>query len=57
MNGYRDSCPKELEGFRREVMWLIVRLMQCLEDQFKEEVKVVLSFIRETHTSAFICFL
>lgn len=40
MEGYRDACPDEVEGFRKEVKWLIVRLMQGLEDQFKEEVKV-----------------
>uniref|UniRef100_A0A3Q3AZN8 Exocyst complex component 3-like 4 n=1 Tax=Kryptolebias marmoratus TaxID=37003 RepID=A0A3Q3AZN8_KRYMA len=39
MEGYQDSCPSELEGFRREVKWLNVRLMQSLEDQFKEDVK------------------
>ncbi|XP_013877590.1 exocyst complex component 3-like protein 4 [Austrofundulus limnaeus] len=42
MDGYQDSCPNEVEGFRREVKWLIVRLMQSLEDQFKEDIKVYL---------------
>lgn len=40
MEGYQDSCPNEVEGFRKEVKWLIVRLLQDLEDQFKEDVKV-----------------
>ena len=40
MEGYGDACPAELEAFRKEVKWLIVRLLQGLEDQFKEEVKV-----------------
>lgn len=42
MEGYRDACPDQVEGFRKEVKWLIVRLMQDLEDQFKEDVKVQL---------------
>ncbi|XP_067336202.1 exocyst complex component 3-like protein 4 isoform X2 [Channa argus] len=39
MEGYKDTCPGEVEGFRREVKCLIVRLVQVLEDQFKEDVK------------------
>ncbi|XP_045919063.1 exocyst complex component 3-like protein 4 isoform X2 [Micropterus dolomieu] len=39
MDGYQEACPGEVEGFRKEVKWLIVRLTQDLEDQFKEEVK------------------
>ncbi|XP_076605078.1 exocyst complex component 3-like protein 4 isoform X2 [Chaetodon auriga] len=39
MEGYRDSCPQEVEGFRQEVKSLIVRLLLNLEDQFKEDVK------------------
>ncbi|XP_041810453.1 exocyst complex component 3-like protein 4 [Chelmon rostratus] len=42
MEGYRTSCPNEVEGFRKEVKWLIVRLMQDLEEQFKEDVKLYL---------------
>ncbi|KAM3594865.1 uncharacterized protein V6R79_015139 [Siganus canaliculatus] len=42
MEGYQDACPGEVEGFRREVNKLIIRLMQDLEDQFKEDVKVYL---------------
>lgn len=42
MDGYQEACPGEVEGFRKEVKWLIVRLTQDLEDQFKEEVKVPL---------------
>ncbi|KAM6912825.1 exocyst complex component 3-like protein 4 [Xenentodon cancila] len=38
MEGYQDSCPNEVEGFKKEVKWLIVRLMQGLEDQFKKDV-------------------
>ncbi len=40
MEGYEDTCPVEVEEFRREVKWLIVRLMEDLQDQFKEEVQV-----------------
>ncbi|XP_040916222.1 exocyst complex component 3-like protein 4 isoform X2 [Toxotes jaculatrix] len=39
MDGYRDACPDEVEGFRKEVKWLITRLLQGLEDQYKEDVK------------------
>uniref|UniRef100_A0A3B4TIQ0 Si:dkey-45k15.1 n=1 Tax=Seriola dumerili TaxID=41447 RepID=A0A3B4TIQ0_SERDU len=39
MEGYLATCPGEVEDFRIEVKRLIVRLLQGLEDQFKEEVK------------------
>ncbi|XP_074517111.1 exocyst complex component 3-like protein 4 isoform X1 [Sebastes fasciatus] len=39
MDGYRDTCPEEVDGFRKEVKGLIMRLLQVLEDQFKDEVK------------------
>ncbi|XP_071353706.1 exocyst complex component 3-like protein 4 [Trachinotus anak] len=39
MEGYQAACPDEVERFRREGKWLIVRLLQGLEDQFKDEVK------------------
>ncbi|XP_034715017.1 exocyst complex component 3-like protein 4 [Etheostoma cragini] len=39
MDGYQDTCPKEVEGFRKEAKWLIIRLMQVLEDQYKDDVK------------------
>uniref|UniRef100_UPI0037E9288A exocyst complex component 3-like protein 4 isoform X2 n=1 Tax=Semicossyphus pulcher TaxID=241346 RepID=UPI0037E9288A len=39
MEEYQQACPQEVEGFRIEVKWLIVRLTQDLEDQFKEDVK------------------
>ncbi|XP_012731431.2 exocyst complex component 3-like protein 4 isoform X1 [Fundulus heteroclitus] len=39
MEGYQDRCPKEVEGFKREVKDLILRLMQSLEEQYKEDVK------------------
>ncbi|XP_060918524.1 exocyst complex component 3-like protein 4 [Labrus mixtus] len=42
MEGYQAACPQEVEGFRKEVKWLIVRLTQDLEDQFKEDVKLCL---------------
>lgn len=42
MDGYQDACPDQVEEFRKEVKWLNVRLMQDLEDQFKEDVKVKL---------------
>lgn len=40
MEDYRESCPDQVEKFKKEVKWLNVRLMQDLEDQFKEDVKV-----------------
>ncbi|XP_068574097.1 exocyst complex component 3-like protein 4 isoform X2 [Cebidichthys violaceus] len=39
MEGYRDSCPDEVDGFRQEASELIIRLNQALEDQFKDDVK------------------
>ena len=48
MEGYHDSCPDEVEGFRKEVKWLIERLLQGLEKQFKEDVEVWKSSVRNT---------
>ncbi|XP_061599984.1 exocyst complex component 3-like protein 4 [Cololabis saira] len=39
METYQDSRPGEVEAFRKEVKWLVVTLMQGLEEQFKEDVK------------------
>ncbi|XP_068194938.1 exocyst complex component 3-like protein 4 [Antennarius striatus] len=39
MEGYRGACPDQVEALRQEVHRLIVRLMQDLEDQFKEDVE------------------
>ncbi|XP_044023008.1 exocyst complex component 3-like protein 4 [Siniperca chuatsi] len=39
MEEYQDACPDEVEGFSKEVKWLIVRLTEEMEDQFKEDVK------------------
>uniref|UniRef100_A0A3B5ASF8 Exocyst complex component 3-like 4 n=1 Tax=Stegastes partitus TaxID=144197 RepID=A0A3B5ASF8_9TELE len=39
MESYQDTCPGEVEGFKKEVKGLNVRLMQSLEDQFKDDVK------------------
>ncbi|KAK5857809.1 hypothetical protein PBY51_011029 [Eleginops maclovinus] len=39
MERYRDTCPAEEEEFKKETNGLIFRLMQGLEDQFKEDVK------------------
>ncbi|XP_054470118.1 exocyst complex component 3-like protein 4 [Anoplopoma fimbria] len=39
MEGYRGSCPDEVDGFRKEATCLITRLTQTLEDQFKDDVK------------------
>ncbi|XP_041828791.1 exocyst complex component 3-like protein 4 isoform X2 [Melanotaenia boesemani] len=39
MDGYQDSCPNEVEEFRKEVKGLIDKLLQGLEDQFKDDVK------------------
>lgn len=35
-----DACPDQAGGFREEVKWLIEQLLQKLEEQFKEDVKV-----------------
>lgn len=40
MEDYREACPDQVEELKKEVKWLNVRLMQDLEDQFKEDVKV-----------------
>ena len=40
MEGYRDTCPAEVEDLKKETNGLIFRLMQGLEVQFKEEVEV-----------------
>lgn len=46
MENYRASCPAEVEAFSKEVRWLCVRLLQDLEDQFKDDVKVqILGFL------------
>lgn len=42
MENYRASCPAEVEAFSKEVRWLCVRLLQDLEDQFKDDVKIYL---------------
>ncbi|XP_056915309.1 exocyst complex component 3-like protein 4 isoform X1 [Takifugu flavidus] len=34
-----DACPDQVSGFKEEVKWLIEKLLQELEDQFKEDVK------------------
>ncbi|XP_072221904.1 exocyst complex component 3-like protein 4 [Leuresthes tenuis] len=47
MEGYHDSCPDEVEGFRKEVKGLIERLLQGLEKQFKEDVE---SYLRRMMT-------
>ncbi|XP_074548198.1 exocyst complex component 3-like protein 4 [Halichoeres trimaculatus] len=39
MESYQAACPLEVEGFKREVKWLTVRLTDDLGDQFKEDVK------------------
>lgn len=44
MEGYQEACPDQVEGFWKEAKWLIVQLMQDLEDQFKEDVKVQLKY-------------
>lgn len=40
MEVYNSPSPAESETFRKEVKRLMSRLMQSLEDQFKEDVKV-----------------
>ncbi|KAM7376383.1 hypothetical protein PAMP_006124 [Pampus punctatissimus] len=39
MENYRDTCAYQVDEFRQEVKRLIIRLIQDLEDQFKEDVK------------------
>ncbi|XP_028294695.1 exocyst complex component 3-like protein 4 [Gouania willdenowi] len=39
IESYQEACPDQVEGFRKEVKSLILRLLQRLEDQFKEDVK------------------
>ncbi|XP_034051401.1 exocyst complex component 3-like protein 4 [Thalassophryne amazonica] len=39
MEGYRDSCPHQVEEFSREVKQLINDLCHCLKEHFKEDVK------------------
>uniref|UniRef100_UPI003AAF94E1 exocyst complex component 3-like protein 4 n=1 Tax=Centroberyx gerrardi TaxID=166262 RepID=UPI003AAF94E1 len=39
MEGYRDSCPAQVDQFSKEVNCLLVRLGQGLEDQYKDTVK------------------
>ncbi|XP_056283283.1 exocyst complex component 3-like protein 4 isoform X2 [Pseudoliparis swirei] len=39
MDGYRDACPDQLDGFRQEAAGLIGRLSKALEDQFKDDVQ------------------
>ncbi|KAL3049485.1 hypothetical protein OYC64_008856 [Pagothenia borchgrevinki] len=42
MEGYRDTCPAEVEDLKKETNGLIFRLMQGLEVQFKEDVELYL---------------
>ncbi|XP_034091366.1 exocyst complex component 3-like protein 4 [Gymnodraco acuticeps] len=42
MEGYRDTCPAEVEDLKKEINGLIFRLMQGLEVQFKEDVELYL---------------
>lgn len=39
MEGYQASCSDEVEGLKKEVKLLLVRLMEVLEEQFKDDVK------------------
>lgn len=40
MESYQEACPDQVGGFKKEVKWLNARLVQELEDQYKEDVKV-----------------
>lgn len=40
MEEYKETCEDGVNGFQRAVDSLIDKLMQDLEDQFKEDVKV-----------------
>ncbi|XP_054653562.1 exocyst complex component 3-like protein 4 [Dunckerocampus dactyliophorus] len=39
MEAYEHQCAGLVETLKKEVMWLLYKLLQGLEDQFKEEVK------------------
>nr|XP_046165486.1 exocyst complex component 3-like protein 4 isoform X1 [Oncorhynchus gorbuscha]XP_046165487.1 exocyst complex component 3-like protein 4 isoform X1 [Oncorhynchus gorbuscha]XP_046165490.1 exocyst complex component 3-like protein 4 isoform X1 [Oncorhynchus gorbuscha] len=39
MEGYRESCPTQVDHLSREVDGLVHRLVQSLEDQFKNDVR------------------
>ncbi|KAM7403712.1 hypothetical protein PAMA_004245 [Pampus argenteus] len=39
MEDYRDTCAYQVDEFGQEVKWLTIKLIQNLEDQFKEDVK------------------
>ncbi|KAM8913456.1 exocyst complex component 3-like protein 4 isoform 2-T4 [Spinachia spinachia] len=39
MGRYRDACPLEVDAFGAEATALTARLLQALEEQFKEEVE------------------
>uniref|UniRef100_A0A8C7S5E4 Exocyst complex component Sec6 n=1 Tax=Oncorhynchus mykiss TaxID=8022 RepID=A0A8C7S5E4_ONCMY len=39
MEGYRESCPTQVDHLSREVDGLVNRLVQSLEDQFKNDVR------------------
>uniref|UniRef100_G3NLF7 Exocyst complex component 3 n=1 Tax=Gasterosteus aculeatus aculeatus TaxID=481459 RepID=G3NLF7_GASAC len=39
MGRYRDACPQEVDAFGAEATGLTARLLQALEEQFKEEVE------------------
>ncbi|XP_041710918.1 exocyst complex component 3 isoform X1 [Coregonus clupeaformis] len=39
MEGYRESCPTQVDHLSREVEGLVHRLVQGLEDQFKNDVR------------------
>ncbi|KAM9433523.1 exocyst complex component 3-like protein 4 [Salvelinus alpinus] len=39
MEGYRESCPTQVDHLSREVDGLVHRLVQGLEDQFKNDVR------------------
>lgn len=40
MEGYKDACPEKLEEFRIQVKLQNTRLMEVLENQFKDHVMV-----------------
>ncbi|XP_072314345.1 exocyst complex component 3-like protein 4 [Eucyclogobius newberryi] len=42
MEDYRESCPTEVESLSKEIKRFNVRLLQDLQDQFKENVKIPL---------------
>lgn len=42
MEGYRQACPSDMASLSKEIKWFNARLLQDLQDQFKDHVKIPL---------------